>query len=87
MKAPPKLTPSVPRKRQRHGINTYRWQRLRKSMLVGQCHMCVRCKERGMIEPATEVHHVVPRHVRPDLAFEPDNLMPLCKACHEAEHK
>lgn len=49
--------------------------------------MCVRCKERGMIEPATEVHHIQPRHVRPDLAFAPDNLMPLCKACHEAEHK
>lgn len=28
------------------------------------------------------VHHIVPRCERPDLTFEPENLITLCTTCH-----
>lgn len=35
--------------------------------------------------PANEVHHLVDRRERPDLAFNMDNLQALCKPCHSRE--
>lgn len=32
--------------------------------------------------PATEVHHLIPRKERPDLAYVPSNMQCLCKSCH-----
>jgi len=60
------------------------WRRVRRSVLASN-PLCVRCQERGRTTAATEVHHVVPRKTAPDLAFETANLMPLCRACHNAE--
>ena len=34
------------------------------------------------IVPAVDVDHIKPRLERPDLAFSPSNLRPLCKSCH-----
>lgn len=34
---------------------------------------------------ASEVHHIVDRKERPDLAFNMDNLQALCKPCHSRE--
>jgi 5-methylcytosine-specific restriction endonuclease McrA len=31
---------------------------------------------------AAEVHHVASLQARPDLAFDPSNLMALCRVCH-----
>ena len=31
---------------------------------------------------ANEVDHIIPRRVRPDLAWNESNLQPLCKSCH-----
>lgn len=33
-------------------------------------------------ELATQVHHVLPLIERPDLAFDPTNLAPICSGCH-----
>ena len=30
-----------------------------------------------------EVHHIIPIEERPDLAFVEDNLMSVCRECHE----
>jgi len=29
-----------------------------------------------------DVHHILPVHIRPDLASDPDNLITLCRMCH-----
>lgn len=31
-----------------------------------------------------EVHHVLPQHIRPDLANDPSNMIVLCRKDHEA---
>jgi len=43
---------------------------------------CNRCGR-----PGEEVHHIIPRCVRPDLMYDLDNLETLCRACHEEHHK
>jgi 5-methylcytosine-specific restriction endonuclease McrA len=34
---------------------------------------------------ATEVDHIIPRSVRPDLIYELSNLQSACKACNSAK--
>ena len=41
---------------------------------------------RTKIKPATQVHHIVPYEVRPDLGLDEDNLEAICDSCHNAAH-
>lgn len=34
----------------------------------------------------TEIHHLTPRSLRKDLVNKIDNLMALCRTCHERAH-
>ena len=44
---------------------------------------CAHCGIKAMLlRVRLEVHHVIPVHVRPDLAAESTNLVTLCAACH-----
>lgn len=43
---------------------------------------CGVCK----ISKATQVHHLKPRSVRPDLILEVGNFLALCLPCHERIH-
>lgn len=53
-------------------------------------YMCERCFERGKLTPAKIVHHKI--HLRPELmgderiALGLDNLMRVCKDCHDEIH-
>lgn len=60
--------------------NNRRWQRLRQGKLRTD-PLCEDCKP-GRTTPAREVHHKVKVSVRPDLMYEPTNLMSLCTRCH-----
>lgn len=72
------------------------WRELREDVLHDHHYECQRCAERGRYTRATMVHHVQEVRKRPDLALcktyvdlqgvEHQQLMPLCQACHEAEH-
>jgi 5-methylcytosine-specific restriction endonuclease McrA len=42
------------------------------------------CEDCGA--PGVEVHHIVPRAVRPDLCFDLHNLRTQCRECHLAKH-
>jgi 5-methylcytosine-specific restriction protein A len=53
------------------------WTRLRGQALERDGRMCVMCGS-----PATEVDHIIPRSVAPELAGELDNLRSVCKSCH-----
>ena len=47
--------------------------------------LCSACRENGLTVEARIVHHVKP--VREGGAiWDPENLTPLCKDCHEQEH-
>lgn len=57
--------------------HSVRWTKLSKRLRAeaGRCQRCY-------IRPPEEVHHMVPALERPDLFFEPSNLIVLCKGCH-----
>jgi 5-methylcytosine-specific restriction protein A len=45
--------------------------------------LCEVCLSEGRTEPTTEVHHVEKVRDRFDLALCRDNLVAVCRACHE----
>lgn len=53
------------------------WRKLRALVLAEQ-PLCPECKERGILEPATEVHHMDDDPTNNDRG----NLVGLCKPCH-----
>lgn len=72
------------------------WIRLRTEVLRENHNECIKCKEKGIISIATEVHHVQWVKKHPELALsktyfyrgkECKNLLPLCHACHDLEHE
>ena len=58
-------------------LNSEAWYRLRRGVLAEQ-PLCPECEARGVIEPATQVHHVN------DNAMDNSrtNLVGLCAPCH-----
>lgn len=72
-------------------IHTARWLRLRRGKLT-ECPLCERCAERGRVNAATEVHHIVPvengltLQQKAALMYDRHNLMALCHACHVEVH-
>jgi len=53
-------------------------------MFLADHPLCHDCSEQGRITPANEVHHIIDRQERPDLAYDAANLMALCKSCHSS---
>lgn len=62
------------------------WTRLRKQALERDHYECQWCAAKGKTVKATTVHHIVPADERPDIAYELDNLVSLCRTCHEQHH-
>ncbi len=52
--------------------------------------LCERCREKGLIVPGEEVHHKIPitkaNVTDPEITLNLDNLILLCRACHEEQH-
>jgi 5-methylcytosine-specific restriction protein A len=70
---------------------TIRWRKLRMWKLC--CNpLCEICVQNGKIVPAEDVHHIVSFMSTADpskrlaLAYDYDNLMSLCKVCHQRIH-
>ena len=63
-----------------------KWLRRREMILRRDGYRCQRCKRYGRIVQATTVHHVKHLEDRPDLAYDPENLISVCQACHNALH-
>lgn len=72
------------------------WITLRDDVLREHHYECQHCLAHGIYTRAVMVHHVNEVRKRPDMALtktyidregqERKNLVPLCFACHEAEH-
>ena len=58
-------------------LNSEAWYRLRRMVLAEQ-PLCPECEARGVIEPATQVHHVNDNAMDNSRA----NLVGLCAPCH-----
>ena len=73
------------------------WLKLKAEVLRKNHYECAICKAKGIItrfdigadgskRKLSTVHHI--KHVRdyPELALSKDNLIPVCKACHNKLH-
>ena len=52
-------------------------------MVLSREPLCRDCRSAGRLTPARDVHHIVKLRERPDLRLDSDNVMPLCRPCHE----
>ena len=59
-----------------------RWKRVRAIKIINN-PLCEDCLLEGKTIQVQEVHHIIPIEVRPDLAFDYDNLMSLCVEHHK----
>ena len=64
--------------------NSAQWHKVR-DMVLNRNPMCVECEKAGIIEVAKDVDHIVPLAVRPDLAFDLNNLQGLCRYHHNCK--
>jgi 5-methylcytosine-specific restriction endonuclease McrA len=73
------------------------WERKRIEILKRDHYECQDCIKRlrekenlrgyeHRIRRATEVHHIIELKERPELALEDNNLVSLCKQCHNERH-
>ena len=67
----------------RRFYNSMAWRRKRAYILRRDKHMCQHCKAKGKVTVANEVHHVKELEDYPELALEDENLISLCRPCHE----
>jgi 5-methylcytosine-specific restriction endonuclease McrA len=58
------------------------WQRARAYQLSIE-PLCMRCKTRGIIVPATVVNHITPHKGDLTLFYDPANHESTCKPCHD----
>src|SRR5690554_5661002 len=60
----------------------HRWRKYREWFLK-QNPLCVECRKRGKLTPATEVDHIRPHKGDPVLFWDAENnWQGLCKSCH-----
>lgn len=66
------------------------WQNCRRDYRKARAGLCERCLARGLIVPGTQVHHKIaltPQNITdPSITLNWENLVLLCKSCHDAEH-
>lgn len=72
----------MPRIEDRAFYASRQWKALRRYRLHLDSGLCQKCKARGIVEPATEVDHVLPVISHPHLRYQIENLQSLCSSCH-----
>lgn len=66
--------------------HTGAWKKKRKEILKRDHNSCKICRQNGKYTKAVTVHHI--KHLRdvPELALTDNNLISLCRECHEKQH-
>ena len=57
------------------------WRRVRKGF-IEKHPFCVHCEEKGVINPADVVDHIVPHKGNKEVFWDRDNWQSLCYSCH-----
>lgn len=65
---------------------TKKWERKRQFILKRDGFICQEAKRYGLLEQATQVHHIYPLDKFPELAFENWNLVSLTNMNHNRMH-
>lgn len=63
-----------------------RWKDKRNYILKRDKYLCQECKKYGKRVDGDVVHHIIPIEEAPELAFVDDNLITICKTCHNRLH-
>ena len=65
-------------------IHSRKWREFRKKVIIADGGYCQRCfAKKGIYNGEDlEVHHIVPRATHPELAYDEDNVITLCKTCN-----
>lgn len=63
-----------------------KWRKKRAAILRRDGYVCQHCKWYGIRKEAETVHHIKHLEDYPELALVDDNLISLCKKCHNKEH-
>jgi 5-methylcytosine-specific restriction enzyme A len=58
------------------------WKELRKKVMHRDNYMCTKCKTKNSITNSLQVEHVKPKSIYPELMFDLNNVITLCKRCH-----
>lgn len=66
---------------------SYEWRTLAPDVIKSEHRECRMCRAEHRLTRATTAHHIKPLKAAPELAYERDNLMPLCHDCHEKIHE
>lgn len=61
------------------------WNEIRNKALERDNYACQKCGKTNK-ETTIDVHHKLHRSTRPDLKYDLDNLICLCRNCHAKEH-
>lgn len=70
---------------QREFYHSAAWTRLARTFLCSKHYICARCGRSAEI--AHHVRYLNDSNVNdPSISMNPDNLLALCQACHNAEH-
>ena len=71
--------------------SSWQWRKCKASYLEHVGGLCERCRQRGLIVPADDVHHkirITAANInRPEITLNWANLEALCEDCHKKEHR
>ena len=62
------------------------WQKKRKQALRRDGWICKDCEQEGIITVAEEVHHIIETKDDWSKRLDIDNVVSLCKSCHNKRH-
>lgn len=66
--------------------NGKKWKNKAEKIKRRDKYRCVWCRRYGKTSPAEVVHHIKRVEDYPELAFENENLVSLCRKCHNKAH-
>ena len=84
-KLPKKRNNSINRIDRQKVYNTTAWKNIRASHIM-QHPLCELCLKEDKVKPTEDIHHILGILKYPDLAYNTDNLLALCKECHSKIH-
>ncbi len=68
-----------------------KWKLTREEVYKRAGGLCENCMKQGIVRAGEIVHHI--KHITPttmndsSIAYNPDNLILLCRECHSKEHQ
>ena len=71
-------------------LRRLRWTRHYRTWRAGILRdepLCRPCAEAGFTVAAEHIDHIEPAHLAPERFWDPTNLQPICRQCHERKHR